>query len=80
MTSMLVTRIRDKAVGIVKIAKVVKTTGAGKDSKESKGEYPKNLVQVLYIWYPITFWKKSVPVLTLFDSGNKVNAINPTFA
>lgn len=37
-----------------------------------------NLIQVLYIWYLITFWKKFV--LILFNSGSKLNAIFPTFA
>ena len=52
--------------------------GVGKNSEESKDEYPKNLVQVLYIQYPITFWKKFVPVLPLFNLGSKVNVIHPT--
>ena len=29
---------------------------------------------------PHHFWKKSVPMSTLFDSSNEVNAIYPTFA
>ena len=51
----------------------------GKDSKKREGEYLENLVRVLCIWYPITFWKKSVPMSVLLDSGSEVNAIHPTF-
>lgn len=32
------------------------------------------------MWYLIIFRKKSVPVLALFNLGNKVNAIHQTFA
>ena len=58
---------------------VVETAGVGKDGKKSEDKYPKNIVQVPYIWYPITFRKKSVPVSTLFGSDSKVNAIHPIF-
>ena len=59
---------------------VVQTVKAiGKNGKESKGKYPKNLAQVPCIWYPITFWKKSVSVLALFDSGSAVNSIYSPF-
>lgn len=58
-------------------AKPVETAGAGKDGEESESV---NFVQVLYIRYLITFGKKSMPVLTLFDSGNEVNTIYLTYA
>ena len=38
-----------------------------------------NLVQVPYIRYPITFWKKSLSVSALLELGSKVNAIYSTF-
>ena len=75
---MPVTRTREKAVEITKTAKtdkIVGTIGAGKDGKESESEYPENLAQVPFIRYPITFRKKSVPMLALFNSGSKVNTI-----
>ena len=73
-TSTLVTGIREEAVGADETARF------GKDGKESKGEYLKNLAQVPYIRYPIIFWKKSIPVLVLFDSGSEGNAIHLTLA
>ena len=54
--------------------------GAGKNDEESKDGYPENLAQVLYIRYPITFWKKSVPMSALFDSSSEINTIHPSFA
>ena len=54
------------------------TAGMGKNSKKSEDKDP-NLVRVPCIWYLITFHKKSVPVLVLFDSGSEVNAIYPNF-
>ena len=72
-TSTPVTETRKEAV------ETAETTGEGRDGKESKSEYP-NLARVPYIWYPITFWKKSMPMLALFDSDNKVNTIYSTFA
>lgn len=61
--------------------KAVEAAGAGEDSEKSKGDkYLGNFAQVLYIRYPITFRKKFIPVLVLFDSGSEVNAIYPTFA
>ena len=83
---MLVTGTRKKAVKTTKTAKTSETAkaveiaGAGKDGKESKGEYLKNLTQISCIRYPITFQKKSMPVLARLDLGSKVNAIHPTFA
>ena len=59
---------------------VAEAAGAGKNGKESKGEYLENLTQVPCIRYPITFWKNSVLMLALFDSGSKVNTIYLTFA
>ena len=70
-TSTLVTKARKKA------AVSVKTARAGKDGNESKG---RNLVRVPYIRYPIIFWKKSVSVSALFDSGSEINAIYLIFA
>lgn len=71
---MPMTKIRKKAIEVVEIA------GASKNGKQNEGKYPENLVQILCIRYPITFWKKSVPVLALFDSGSKVNVIHLNFA
>lgn len=88
VTSMPVTRIRvkavekaeiDKTAKAIETAKTIKTAGAGKNGKWSEGEYLENLVQLPYIRYPITFRKKSVPVLVLFDLGSEVNTIYPTF-
>ena len=60
--------------------KVVETAGAGKDGEKSEdSEYPGKLVPILCIWYSITFRRKSVPMLLLFESSNEVNAIHPTF-
>ena len=87
-TSMPVTKIRVKAVEkaeIDKTAKAIETTktietaGVGKNSKWSEDEYLENLVQLPCIQYPITFQKKSMPVLVLFNLGSKVNTIYPTF-
>ena len=75
-TSTAVTKTREKTI---ETAKAVETTGAGKDDEKSKGEYPEDFARVLCIWYPINFWKKSVPVSVLIDSGSKVNAIYLTF-
>ena len=50
------------------------SAGASKDDKNPRI----NLVQVLYIQYPILFQKKFI--LALLDLGNKVNAIYPNFA
>ena len=63
----------------VEAAESVGTVEVGKDDEKSKGEYP-NLARVPCIRYPITFWKKSVSMLALFDSGSEVNAIHPTLA
>ena len=63
----------------VETAETVGTTKVNENGNESEGECP-NLARVLCIRYPITFWKKSVPVSVLFDSGSEVNAIYPTFA
>lgn len=68
---MPLTATREEAV------KVVKTFEAGKGSDD--GEYPGNLAKVLCIWYLITFWNDSVPILSLFDLGNEVNAIHLIF-
>ena len=79
-TSTPLTETREEAVETVetgKTAEVVETTGAGKDGKQSKGKYSKNLAQVLCIQYLIIFRKKSV--LALLDSNSEVNAIHPTF-
>ena len=58
---------------------VVETAKVSKDGEESKDEYL-NLARVPCIWYPITFWKKSVSVLALLNLGSEVNAIYPTLA
>ena len=74
---MPVTETREETVEIIK---AVETAGIGKDGEESKSEYLENIARVPCIQYPITFWKKSVPILALFDLGSKVNAIYLTFA
>ena len=62
------------------IAKAVETAGAGKNGKESEsGEYLGNFAWVFCIQFPITFWKKSMPMSTLFDSDSEINDIYPTF-
>ena len=77
----MIIRTRKEAVKTVEIVEPAKTARAGKDSKKSKdGEYPKNLARVLCTRYPITFWKKFVPVSALFNSSSEVNTIHPTFA
>lgn len=85
-TSTLIIRTRLEAVEIVETAETVETVetfetaGVGKNGKKNEGEYPKNLARVLCIRYNITFQKKSVLVLALFDSNSKVNVIYPIFA
>ena len=87
-TSTPLTETREKVVKTAKIgettktveiAEAIKTTKAGKDGKENESNknLRSNLIQVPYIWYPITLWKKFLPVSALFDSGSKFNAIYP---
>ena len=64
---------------MVDIAEAIESAKVSKDGTESKGEYP-NLAQVPCIQYPITFRKKSMSMLALFDSGSEVNAIHLTLA
>ena len=71
LTSTLVTRTRKETV---ETAEAIETAKIAKDGEESKGEYP-NLAQVLCIRYPITFQKKFMSVLALFNLGSEVNAI-----
>ena len=73
-TFMSVIGIREEAV------ETTETARASKNGKKSKGEYLENFAQVLCIRYPITFWKKFVSMLVLFDLDSEVNAIYPTFA
>ena len=73
------TGTRGEAVETTETIEAIETARAGKDGNESKSEYPENLTQVLCIWYSITFRKKSLPVLALIDSGNKINVIYPTY-
>ena len=75
-TSTPVTETREEAIEVVE---TVETAKVGKDGEESNDEYL-NLIQVLCIRYSITFWKKSVSVSVLFNSGSEVNAIHPTLA
>lgn len=78
VTYTLITKTKKE---IVKIVEIVEIAGTSKNGKKSKsGEYLGNLKRVLCISYPITFRKKSMPVLALFNSGSKVNAIYLTFA
>ena len=74
-TSKLVTETRKK---IVETIEVVESARASKDREESKGKYLENLARVPCIRYPINFGKK--PVLALFDSSDKFNAVYPAFA
>ena len=69
-----VTKTRIEAV---ETGKMVEFDGANKNSKESEGKYPENLVQVLCIRYLINFGKKSVSVL--FDLGSKVDVVYLAF-
>lgn len=72
-TLTLVSEAREAAVETAEIAETVRS------KNDEGGKYAKtSLVQVLFIQYPIIFWKKSV--LIVFDFGNKVNVIYPTFA
>ena len=72
-------------LGVLKVKKLVTvlatSTPVTVARKKAVGEnLGSNLAWVPCIWYPITFWKKSGPVVVLFDSGSKINAIHPTFA
>ena len=71
-----------KTAEAVETGKIIETAEANKNGKKSKdGENPKsNLTQVPCIWYPIIFWKKNVPMLALFDSNSKINAIYLIFS
>ena len=69
------TVVKKEAIKNVKNNENLRTTaGAGEDGKNLRI----NLTQVLCIQYFIAFWKKFV--LALFDLGNKINTIYPTFA
>ena len=70
VTSMRVIEIKEEAVKAVKV---------GKDGAEGKSEYP-NLAQVLCIRYPITFQKKSLSMLALFNLGSEITIVYPTLA
>ena len=66
-----------KTAKALETANAIKTAGIGRDGM-SKGEYLKNLVQVLCLRYPINCEKKSV--LALFDLGSEINMVYPAFA
>ena len=68
------TETREKTV---ETAKAVETAKVGSNGEESKGEYP-NLARVPYNRYSITFWKKSISISALFDSGSEINTIHST--
>ena len=70
----LVTKTKKKAVD------TAKTIRADKNGKKSKSEYLENLIQFLCIWYPITFRKKFMLMLVLFDTNSEINAIHSIFA
>ena len=81
-TSTPVTEARKKAdeiVEAVETAEAIEFTEVSKGEAESKDKYL-SLAQVPYIWYPITFRKKSVSILALLDLGSEVNAIHLTLA
>ena len=71
--SIPVTETRKEAV------EIAGATGASKNGKKSKSDYPENLAQVPCIRYPIIFRKKLVLMSVFFDSGSEVNAIHPIF-
>ena len=75
-----VTITREKTIETTVTVEIIENTDADKTGKNGKsGEYSgTNLVQVLCIWYPITFQKKSVQAL--FNSSGEANAIYPIFA
>ena len=78
---MSVIRSREEAVDIAETAEAIEIAGVSKNSKKSKdSNYPGNSTLVLYIQYPIVFRKKSMPVTTLLNLSNEINAIHPTFA
>ena len=78
-TSVIATR--KEVVEITKTAETVETTRTEENGEENKGgRYPENLIQVLCIQYPITFRKKFVPLLTLFDTSSEVKVNHLTFA
>ena len=79
-TSMLVIGNRGKAVETVETIEDVETASAGKDGRESEGQYPENFARILYIWYPLIFWRKIVLVLALLDLDSEINIIYPTCA
>lgn len=62
---------------MVKTAETIKTARVARADED--GEYlGTKFAQVLYIWYPITFWKKSV--LAFIDSNSEINIIYSIFA
>ena len=63
----------------VEATEAIESAEVGEDGVESNDKYL-NLAQVLCIWYPVIFQKKSVSMSVLFDSGSEVNAIYPTLA
>ena len=76
------TGTRAETVETTKVVETAKAIGIAKgdeDGDESESECS-NLARGPCIWYPITFWKISVPVSALFKSSSEVNAIHPTFA
>ena len=64
-------------VEIAKTIEISEIAAAGEDSEGDK--YLRiNLIEILYIRYPITFWKRSV--LALLNSSSEVNTIYLIFA
>lgn len=62
-----------------KAVETIETVETIRDKDNEGVEYPEiSFIQILCIWYPITFQKESI--LVLFNFGNKVNAIYPIFA
>lgn len=53
----------------------MRTIKVEKDGEDGK-YLETNFIQVPYIWYPITFWKKFV--WALFNSSNEINTFYPT--
>ena len=76
-TSTPVTATRENIVETAITTETIQT--ARIDKKSEDDEYLRtNLARVLYIRYPITFWRKFV--LALLGLGSEVNIIHPTFA
>ena len=73
-TSIPITIAIKKALGNTETGETEKTSENDENSKNRDENLGTNLIQFLYIWYPITFQKQSI--LALFDLRSE---IHPTF-